>query len=84
MTDWSPEDAMGPIRWVLFKLGFWARVDSVPRWVEKAYEDERETWGKWADGIERGRQFVFTGSSLKYRVKAGKNGEPSKFWAKVK
>jgi hypothetical protein len=68
----------------VFKLGFWVRVDSVPRWVEKAYEQERIKWGKWGGGIERGRQFVFTGNSLKYKVKVGKRGKPSNYWAKIK
>lgn len=83
MVQWNPEDAMGPLRWIRFKMGLWTRVNSVPQWVTEAYQEEVKRHGKWG-GDPTGMVFEFTGSSLKYRVKVGSDHTPSKFKAKIK
>jgi len=65
MTDWHPRDHMGLLNYVWFKLGGWATVSTVPKWVHEASNPPRKTNIPPNGAVEA----VFTGDSLKYKIR---------------
>lgn len=84
--DWSPEDHMGFWGYRKFKLGYWARIDRVPRWVWGEFQRDVSQWLKWNPGGLDGKSFVYTGRSLKYKVTVdtGHEAKFGKAWGKIK
>lgn len=62
MTDWDPRDYMGPLAYLWFKLGGWAEVETVPKWVQQASDPLKKTDIPANGSVEA----VFTGDSLEY------------------
>jgi hypothetical protein len=68
MVTWDPKEELGPIRYLLFKIGMWVSVDTVPDWVSNAeqeyYQGIRDKYGHRPYDETK----VFVGDSLKYCV----------------
>lgn len=63
MVDWHPYSAMGPLRYIRFKLGLWTRIKFPPEWVKQAEQEDLQTAASFI------RESTYTGNSLKYRVR---------------
>lgn len=63
MTEWHPREAMGPLRYLRFKFGFWARASTVPNWVER----KASTQVQHSIPVGSDEQ-VYVGDSLLYKV----------------
>lgn len=64
MVTWNPRDHMDGVRYILFKLGMWVSVDTVPEWVHKASDPPKKTAIPANGSVEA----VFSGNSLEYKV----------------
>ncbi len=69
MTNWSPREVMGPIKYLKFKIRRWVRVSSVPEWVSKAEGDYYKGFQKKYGHRPYDEEKVFVGENLKYKVK---------------
>lgn len=64
MVDWDPEEHMGLLDYLQFKLGRWVEVDSVPDWVRSASNPPKKT----EIPINGYVSATFNGDSLQYKV----------------
>lgn len=68
MVDWNPRDHMSLWGYLIFKLGKWVRVKSLPEWVIDAndgyYEGYIDKYGQRPYDVEK----VYTGGSLEYKI----------------
>jgi len=65
MTDWHPRNHMGLSSYIWFKMGQWAEVETVPKWVQQASNTPAKTEIPANGSVEA----VFSGDSLEYLVR---------------
>jgi hypothetical protein len=64
MATWNPKENMSLRSYLLFKLGRWVQVQTVPEWVRDASNPPKKTNIPVNGSVEA----TFTGDSLEYRI----------------
>lgn len=89
MSSWNPREAMTLTSFLKFKMGRWAKTDSLPHWVmnNKPTHTEGQTLSYDSDRVYHERE-IWIGENLMYMMKwepvAQKELELVGMYAKIK